>query len=216
MVRPVPNHSLSAALALILTTMSSSSPHALEAVAQGDVGAGSTVAGSIGAVQARADALQANQTASNMLVNQMQQEVKDLREQVTKTQLLVQQLQGGGGAVTQTIQKITECNARGQFWNGSTCVAVNTNFRLACRTVRADSSGSGLWSIAACGDGETLTGGGGAAEVPASDICAGTSAGFLHTSQPSGNGWIVDGYQHGWLGEVCTRAYAICCKVVSQ
>ena len=88
---------------------------------------------------------------------------------------------------------------------------------LSCRVVQGGApTGGGLWSVAQCNDDETVTGGGGFSEIPGSPLCASTSRGFLHHSAPLNNGWAVDGYSFDWSGEVCTRSYAVCCKVVSN
>lgn len=106
---------------------------ALEAVVQGEVGAGSAMAGSLGAVNARADALQANQSAANMLIQQQGQEIEALRAQVSQTLLLLQNGGGGGGGgsvsslttvvngMSDTIQRMIACNSQGKVWDGTNC-----------------------------------------------------------------------------------------------
>lgn len=187
---------------------------ALEAVAQGDAGGGSVFAGIAGAINARADALQANQAATNAKLNDQAEQIRNLQDKVSQTIVILRQLQeeGGAGNSSQSAQSVVECASQGRLWNGVSCVAQS----LQCRVVRADASGSGLWSIASCAADEVVTGGGGLAEVPNSDICASNSAGFLHSSYPYGNGWLVDGYQYNWSHDVCTRGFAVCCKIVMK
>lgn len=71
------------------------SARALEAVVQSDVGSGSAVAGSIGAVNSRADALQANQAAANQTIQQLQQRVETLEKII---QQIADVTYGGNGS----------------------------------------------------------------------------------------------------------------------
>jgi hypothetical protein len=65
---------------------------ALEAVVQSDVGSGSAVAGSIGAVNSRADALQGNMNAANLIIQQLQQQIATLQKQVSSTEKILNQI----------------------------------------------------------------------------------------------------------------------------
>lgn len=111
---------------------------------------------------------------------------------------------------------IINCGKLGQTYNGSGCTAAPAAAlpRLSCRVVQATSNLTGMGSQAWCQSDEIVTGGGGAAETPGSGICAGTSHGFVHTSMPSGNSWVTDAFGSSWSGDICSRAYAVCCKLV--
>lgn len=82
-----------------------------------------------------------------------------------------------------------------------------------CRTVSAQNPVLPYVSTATCAADEWLLTGGGECEVPgAVALCGGTRKGFLHASHPSGNSWSVDCYSNDWSTDVCSRAYAVCCK----
>lgn len=93
---------------LVVSTLGIRPAHALEAVVQSDVGSGSAVAGSLGAVHARTDALQANQAAANSLVNQMSQQLQQQQTVISNT--------------VQRLDSIENCIRQGLLWNGAQCV----------------------------------------------------------------------------------------------
>lgn len=118
---------------------------AMESVAQGTVGAGSAVAGSIGAVNARADALQANLTAATLLINQQNQKISETTDALNHflacarlnppalwdgSQCVASGSSGSGSTGTETalttlqntLQQVINCNAQGKLWNGNICV----------------------------------------------------------------------------------------------
>lgn len=111
---------------------------------------------------------------------------------------------------------IINCGKLGQTYNGSGCTSAPSAAlpRLSCRVVQATSNLTGMGSQAWCQSDEIVTGGGGGAETPGSGICAGSSRGFIHTNMPTGNSWVVDAYGSSWSGDICSRAYAVCCKLV--
>jgi len=86
---------------------------------------------------------------------------------------------------------------------------------LDCRRV----SGFGIVpdhiAIAICADDEYVVGGGGECEIKGS-LCPGDPDydGYMHYNAPLSDlsGWRVDCYDRMMRGEVCSRAYAICCK----
>jgi len=90
------------------------------------------------------------------------------------------------------------------------CVATPT-----CHVVTDRGGAPDYISDARCSAGEFLLSGGGRAETPGSDLCSGTSRGFIHTSIPDADlmGWTVDAFNSTWTGEACTEAYAVCCAV---
>ncbi|MDD4616430.1 MAG: hypothetical protein PHW76_04835 [Alphaproteobacteria bacterium] len=87
---------------------------------------------------------------------------------------------------------------------------------LTCRQVVADNNfgdPQNHVSGAACNADEILTGGGGEAEIPGSDMCGGMGRGFMNLSKPQGSTWVVDAYSNDWKNDICSRAVAICCKL---
>ncbi len=79
-----------------------------------------------------------------------------------------------------------------------------------CRTVTVDGVNG---AIAQCASDEFLLTGGGQCETsnPGCGICACARTGYLHYSAPTGNEWTADCYNPAG-GDVCVRAYAVCCK----
>lgn len=130
--------------AAVFAVAVASSAGALEAVVQADVGAGSAVAGSLNAVNSRADTLQANMVAANAVINQQNQKISATTDEVTNfkncarqtppatwdgTQCVslapintVTQLQNTVVTMQSDMQNIITCNSQGKLWIGNQCV----------------------------------------------------------------------------------------------
>lgn len=90
---------------VVLGILVSGQVAALEAVAQSDVGGGSAMAGAFEAINSRADALQANQTATNIVVTQQ------------KTLI---------SATTDELNHFRDCAGHNPpaIWNGTRCIDI--------------------------------------------------------------------------------------------
>jgi hypothetical protein len=78
--------------------------------------------------------------------------------------------------------------------------------QMSCRTVQNSGPPPSYFSVATCGDGEILTGGGAWTYANLPDI------GAIHDSRPYGNSWVVDAYRNDNGGDMPTVSYAICCS----
>lgn len=184
--------------------------HALEAVAQGDVGSGSAMAGSMGALQSRIDALQAYQTAAAAIV-------KQLIQQVSHTMLDVQQLQKqAADGANGTPPEIPACTSTQILTSrdGRTLQCVSAIPQLSCRTVEAKGAAPTYWAMAKCDANEFVMNGGGKTHP---DWCGGPR-GFLHDTYPdlATNSWVADAFGAYQEAEACSIAYATCCKFIGR
>lgn len=84
-----------------------------------------------------------------------------------------------------------------------------------CHLVTNKGAAPDYVSDARCASNEIAISGGGRAEIPGSDLCSGTSRGFIHYNAPDSDmkGWSVDAYNYDWSHDVCTEAYALCCPL---
>jgi hypothetical protein len=81
-----------------------------------------------------------------------------------------------------------------------------------CKTVKASGGPPSYVSVAVCPQGTFLKTGGGTCEVPGSKLCASITLGFMHSSFPDGNQWVVDCFSTDLKGESCSEAHAVCCR----
>jgi type II secretory pathway pseudopilin PulG len=127
-------------------------------------------------------------------------------------------------ALAGTIDAMRICEMKKMMWvpgdasgDSDKCVIAKSKAALSCRVVVGTGSSPSYVSTAMCNADEFVTGGGGIANQSATPICttAPGRSGFLHNNTPNGNGWAIDAYSYNMNGDVCTRAYAVCCKVVN-
>ena len=98
-------------------------------------------------------------------------------------------------------------------WNGTAFVCKD----LTCRTVTNEGGAPSFASHAQCAADEfVMTGGGECQTAEGNHNLCGQSpsgkTGILHFNGVSGNGWAADCILPGDIGEVCSRAWALCCK----
>lgn len=145
---------------------------ALESVAQSDVGSGSAVAGGMGALQTQIDSLRANQTAANIIIQNLQQKNDTLTKIINQIAEVTygpggNGTGGSGGGSSTSIVSSTEVSATIRLTKGSWCgnLMWNDDMRniishTPCNGEALYSAGrSGRWSnyVTHCPKGYTFT-----------------------------------------------------------
>jgi len=189
---------------VVAASMAPAGLWALEAVVQSGVGAGSAVAGSMGAMQAQIDALQANQTGANLLINQQAAQLELLRNSVSTTERLLQQIINTGSDVSKTTG--TDPSSSWHFKSEVRSASSGPRFGHPPTNV-----------VASCHQGEQLLGGGG--------FCTTEPDGwgyvYMTESRPYQNGWKVSCDGNGITPPdrthlPVTHAYAVCGTLYNQ